>query len=901
MISPTKLHQPAVQPGAIARPRLLDQLNRAGDLPLTLICAPAGYGKTVLASQWLQSAPHEHAWMSLDEDDAYLGAFVGLFAAALETVSAGALQGTRQLLNAPRPVAPGVLQARLVNELDELSRPVIVVVDDYQRASSEEVSTLVSGLLAHSPRHLHLALLSRVDPPIELSGLRGHGKLTEIRAEELGFSRKEIAEVLKAKPGLEATAEAVSACAHVTEGWPAGVRLWLEASRNRRPGSEPPGGAALLDSVHARDFLAAEVLEAQPPAVRAHLLASSVLDRFCAPLCDAVAEADAGSVEGEGMGGSEFVAWLERADLFVAALDSEHEWFRFHHLFQAMLQRRLLQVHGPERVRDTHRRASEWLSDAGLVDEAFRQAVRAGDEDAIARLGAQRGRSLPNDERWVDLGRWLERIPGDLAERDPELLVLEAWRAGDVLSEYERMGDLLGRVEALVGEVPESGSDFVLGSIEALRGMQSYQQGDSESAARQALRATELIPAEDARCLAFASILEIVTLQATGRPGDATAFARSKMRDDRFRSTRFPPWTWGMCIAWWCEADMVRSGGEASELSRHGRTLEMPDTVGHAECYLGASTYMMDRPSEATTHFSAVADLRDLTQLLPYVHSVLGLSLCHLAENDEPTARDAAETAHSFARTTTSAYLHGLTDWFLVEVDLRGGRLGAAERWLKAEGPAIESVPWMLYQPATTAVKALLEVATDETRERAGELIAENLDFAERTHHRPLLIQMLGLRALLEEALGQEVAALSTLGRAVSISQPGRALRFLADLGPHLAGPLNRLEVEGEELAHTAAILAALGATSQAEELEPGRRTPPDAVDLPGIEPLTERETDVLALLQRRYSNKEIARDLLIAPETVKKHSINLYRKLNVSGRRNAVEKAQALGYLGER
>ena len=895
----TKLHLPAVRPGGISRSRLLDQLNGAGDLPLTLICAPAGYGKTVLASQWLQSSPRAHAWMSLDEDDANLGAFVGLLAAALETVSAGALKGTRQLLNAPRPVAPEVLHARLASELDELSRPVIVVVDDYQRASSEEVNTLVSELLAHPPRHLHLALLSRVDPAIGLTGLRGHGQLTEIRAEQLAFSRKEIAEVLEDEPGLEGTAEAASACERVTEGWPAGVRLWLEASRNRRPGSEPPGGAALLDSAHARDFLVAEVLEAQPPAVRAHLLASSVLDPFCAPLCDAVVEADAGP--GEGLKGSEFIAWLERADLFVTALDSGHEWFRYHHLFQTMLQRRLLQVHGPERVRDTHRRASEWLSDAGLIAEAFRQAVRAGDEDAIARLGAQHGRSLLNDARWEDLGRWLERIPGDLADGDPELLILEAWMAGDVLAEYERMGDVLGRVEALIERIPERGSDFVLGSIEALKGMQSYQRGDGENAARRGLRATELIPPEDRRCLAFASIVEIGALQAIGRPGDATTFARSTMRDDRFRSTPFPPWTWGLCIAWWCEADMVRCGGEASELARHGRALEIPDTVAHAECHLGASTYTMNQPSEATPHFSTVADLRDLTQPLPYVHSVLGLSLCHLAENDEPAALDAAETAHSFARTTTSAYLHGLTDAFLVEIDLRGGRLGAAERWLEAGGQAVDPVLWMMYQPATTAVKALLAVATDETRERAGELIAQSLDFADGMHHRPLLIQMLGLRALLEEALDQEAAALSTLKRAVSISQPGRAVRFLADLGPQLAGLLNRLEVEGEELAHTAAILAALGAASQAEEPEPGRRELPDPVDLPGIEPLTERETDVLALLQKRYSNKEIARDLLIAPETVKKHSINLYRKLNVPGRRSAVEKAQALGYLSER
>ena len=888
-----KLHRPPAPPRSLERQRLLDRLELGRDLPLALICAPAGYGKTVLASQWLESSSRPSAWISLDEGDDDVAAFVELFAAAIDAVVPGSLLNTQRLLAAPTRPPLEVLCAELANELDALPEPIVLVLDDYHAASSDDVDAVTSGLLAHPPGGLHLVLLTRVDPAIELTTLRAHGRLTEVRAADLRFSTDEISTLLANQQGLAPTAESAAELARTTEGWPAGVRLSLEASRH---GAGPTAGTTLLDSPHAQDFLAAEVLNAQPPEVRSHLLATSILDRFCAPLCDAISPSTA--EERVGLSGREFLVWLERADLFIAPLDARQEWFRYHHLFQSMLQRQLAQTHGDEYVAELHRRAHRWLSGEGLHEQALRHALLADDDNAVRRIASLHGQKLVDEERWTHLDRWIGAIPRDLVESDPDLLSLEAWLAGDALARFGRMADLLDRTEALIAEAPDDATAFARGSVAALRGFGDYLGGDGNAAALKAQRATSLIPPDSARCLTFAVVLNIVALQAAGRIDDAVALSREAMRDDRFQSAQFPPWTWGLVSAWWLEADMERMHREGAELARHGQECELPTTVAYGEYYQGVADYERNDLAAAAEHFEAVAEFRHQTQPLAYIHAMLGLALCRHAQGGETAAADIAREASEFAMATESLYLHSVTDAFLVELDLRRGVVGRARPLLEAEDTERDSPGWMRYQPSGTFVKGLLAVGTAEARNRAANLITHNLEAAERAHNRPLLAQMLGLRTLLEGTLGREGKALAALQEAVTITAPGGAVRLLADLGPGIASILNRLDVKGEELTHAGSILAAIDAPSADGGPEPDESQVRVAIDLPGIDPLTERERDVLALLERRFSNKEIAAELLIAPETVKKHSINLYRKLNVAGRREAVEKARALGHL---
>jgi len=890
----TKLHRPRAAPRSVVRPQLLDRLERGCDLPLTLICAPAGYGKTVLASQWLESTSCQSAWVSLDEGDNEAVAFLELIAAAVSAVAPGSLSNTRSLLAAPTPAPLEVLIAELANELDSLPEPMILVLDDYHSASSDDVDAIVSSLLEHPPESLHIVLLTRVDPAIGLAGLRAHGWLTEVRAADLSFTTDQIRTLLANNHDLEPTPESVSEIARKTEGWPAGVRLSLEASRH---GAGPTArGAALLDSPVAQDFLTAEVLDAQPPEVRSHLLTTSILDRFCAPLCDAISPLT--TEEADGLSSRDFLTWLERADLFVVPLDDRHEWFRYHHLFQSMLQRQLAQARGEEFVSELHRRACRWLSAEGLHEQAFGHALLAGDESAVIQTASLHGQKLLDEEQWGQLERWIGVVPGDLVESDAELLSLEAWLTGDTLSRFDRMSDLLDRAEALIAEAPDDATAFALGSVEALRGFEDFLRGDGEAAARRARRAGSLIPSSSRRCLTFALVLNIVALQTAGRIDEAVAVARSAMRDDRFQSARFPPWTWGLVSAWWLEADMERLYREGAELTRHGQKRDMRNTVATGEYHQGVADYQRNDLTSAAEHFKTVAGLRHQTQSLTCVHSLFGLALCRQAQGDQKVAADIARKVSEFAKATESVYLHGVTEAFLVELDLRRGVNGRAILWLEFEDAEPQSPRWMLYSPSETFVKALLAVGSAEARNQAQNLIAQRLEAAQRSHDRPLQVKMLGLRALLEEALGRGDKALAALREAVSVSEPGGAARLLADLGPGLAGILNRLDVQGDELNHVGSILEAIAAPSAKGSSDPDESRARVAIDFPGVDPLTGREADVLALLEKRFSNKEIAAELLIAPETVKKHSMSIYRKLNVAGRREAVEKAQALGYL---
>jgi len=892
----------------LRRGRLLERLSRGLTLPFTLICAPAGFGKTVLALQWLESIPDPSAWLSIEQGDD-VDTFVAGLVATSRTRFPDALPETSQL-TASRSVVlrPEALRSSLRSELEDLPERMVLVIDDYQNVHADQIHDLVADLVERPLRQLHLVLIARVDPPLPLARLRARAQVSDIRARDLRLSREEIAEVVADELGNAAPPETVAAFENATEGWPAGVRLSLEAWRRHEHSGARVPSASLLDSSSARDFLASEVLRAQPPAVQRYLLASAVLNRFCAPLCEAMLAGDA-TPETATLSGQGFIDWLQRADLFVISLDDGGIWLRYDNVFRDMLERQLSQTSDSHHLRRLHHRASDWLSAHGLYDDAFTHAVEAGDPQAGTRLAAEHGRVLLEREEFQGLARWLAGLPPDLVSSSPELIVLDAWVAGESLSQLQRMGELLDRAEALIGDHPSETDSFTRGAVEALRSFSAYLTGDGLNAALRAERAAEVIPPRYSRCLAFAAVLEVTALQMARRTGEAIARARSMMPARRFQSTKYPPWTWGLAYVWWLEADMDQAYRAGRELARHGREFDLQDTIAHGEYFMGAAAYQRDQVAQALEHFAAAAEHPHLCQAITYVHATAGQALCHLADGDSAAAARAADSMAEFVMSGTSRHLQEVADAFMVEMALRQGHRAKAERWLRSEGSTglladlngpPDSHSYMLYDPATTLVKALLAPATKEAREHADRLVLHSIAFAEQTNNRSLLVQVLGLQALTARAGGEDAAALTALERAVSLSQPGGALRLLADLGPALTESLNRLRVGGDELAHVAAILSAIGVSAGEPGETPSLQSLPASVVNPsGMDPLTPRERSVLALLARHYTNKEIAGDLLIAQETVKKHSINLYRKLNVGGRREAVAKARALGYFG--
>lgn len=382
----TKLHRPPVPPDYVQRPRLLARLERYPQRALTLVCAPAGYGKSTVLSHWLKSCSCATAWVSLDEEDDELKSFLVYFLAAVRRIHPAALGESWSLLKAPELPPLPVLKRCLINELDAIGEPFIVVIDDYHLIHARDVHALMAGLLQHPVPGMHLALAARRDPPLPLTTMRARGRMTEIRAGDLCFSASETSAFLGQALKMPVEPRLAELLEEKTEGWVTGLRLLALSLRHR--GTPDLLAQRLRENRYILDYLVSEVLAVQPPALQDFLLRTSILKRFCAALCDTLAGPGPQGAPG-GMNGSEFIAAIEEANLFVIPLDSRRRWYRYHRLFRQLLKRQLQRRFEAGDIAELHDRAARWLDRNGAPGEARRHVLAAGGLTAARRKSGQ--------------------------------------------------------------------------------------------------------------------------------------------------------------------------------------------------------------------------------------------------------------------------------------------------------------------------------------------------------------------------------------------------------------------------------------------------------------------------------------------------------------------------------
>lgn len=897
----TKLNVPTDFGRSMVRSALMDRLAQGRRLPLTLMSAPAGFGKTVLASQWAVSMPESAAWVSLDSRDNDLGSFLAHVVEAIRMVSPDSLPRTVEM-GSIEGVSTTAVARSLLNELDRFATSLVVFLDDYHSISAPDVHEVITELTDHPADDVHLVICTRHDPPLALARLRGSGRLNEIRAVDLQFSdedAKAFIEHFLERPVDDTT---VRLMVEHTEGWPAGLRLVLEAARHRPLDEVPLRGAAPLDATYTQDYLVAEVLDRQQPAIVERLMAASVLDRFCAALSDALAIDAASNVAEPAVTGEQFLDWLVKADLFVVPLDRDGRWFRFHHLFQDMLRRQLAKRHGAERETQLRQLAADWFRANGLSDEAIELALTADDLSPATAMVVERGRELIDEGRFRIVRRWIGGLPRHLVDADPELLVLEAWVEREMAGDMQHVLGLLDRAETALADHPLGAERRaeVEGTIAALYGMVAFVLGDLTEAIELTERAIGLLTRAPHRYQGFALVVHGIALQANGQIGEAIALTETMRRDERFRSSRWPAANWTRQYIDWAQLDLPA-------LYRHGRALqadgergEMVGVAALGDYAMGVAHYGRNELDAAADRFTAVLAHPYEIRSEVFLHSCFGLALAHFERGWLAEAEDVAELSATYAWRMELNDDVPLVEALEAELSLRQGRIGRAMSWADRFDPFPSRRTYMFYHPVATFVKVLLADGSEAAGQRADNVLAARIEFSERTHERPVLVQLLGLQAIRCTARGDDDRARASLARAVELTTPGGAVRLLADLGPGLAGPLARLDVHGEQLAHVAAVLAAIKASASDQTSTVPAAAVVGVIDLGDGSILTKREAEILGLLAERYSNKEIARDLYISAATVKKHTIHIYEKLHVGGRREAVAKAIGLGYISE-
>ena len=901
----TKLHRPQLTAELVRRDRLIAVMNRAHQVPLTLVSAPAGYGKSVLVAQWAEELDSPIAWLSLDAGESELRGFLRYFVAAVETASPGACDASRELLTAGTLAPVPVLAGYLLNDLDAIDAPGAIVLDDYHRIEPlSPVHDLMLRMLEHPPRQFRFVVLTRQDPPFDLPGLRAGHRIHEVGLRDLRFTGQETSEFLSATTDLSVSDEALTHVEREVEGWAVGLRLVSLALRHvGDPDAFLRGLPEQLPEI--QDYLLREVLAAQAPGIRERMLASSILDRFCAEVLDAVCETP-DSDDPIGLTAAGFLEELRASNLFTISLDARGRWFRYHHLLQELLASELKDDRGPDRVAALHLRASEWFEGAGLIDEAIQHALAAEDMERAAELVVRHRHAALDAYQWFVLESWLSLIPETVVQRYAELLLARVWILLNHHLRPELVPALLDRVESLLREDP--GEEELRGEVALCRGYVLWLMGHGAESLKLMEEALKKIPVAHLEVRSNAEIILAVSNQMVGRREQAIRFLDDQLADcDPAQGERRARLLFARVFIHVLEGELpvavltqrrlrevVDDGGSAYT---RAWTDYMQGVLHLNRCEWGAAAEVLGRSvAQRFIHHSRAA-----------VDSIIGLMLAHQALGREEEAREAMQILQDYVASRDDPALDVLVTSAEARFAILQGRPEPARRWLAVSDPPAEGFHLFWTDiPSITRCRAMIAVGPPAGLAPAEAKLLECATVIEQGHNAFQLVKVLALLALACEQQGKTEEALEVLGRAVTLARKGGVVLPFVELGTPMVDLLGQLTGEREFTTEVERLVAAFGAPAdrpaarQSRAGEPPAQAPAGRRAVAGRNPdgLTHRELDVLELLALRLQNKEIAARLGISSQTVNSHLKQIYRKLDAHGRRQAAERAVASGIL---
>jgi LuxR family maltose regulon positive regulatory protein len=881
----------------VARPRLLDRLQdclkqngSSADTgfarKLILVSAPAGYGKTTLLGQWLEVCPHPLAWYSLDTGDSDLNVFLSYLTGVIRTVYSEACASTFSLLQSPQMQPIDYLANTLTNELIELPGKLVLALDDFHRIEGDAVPDFVSRLLEHLPEQVCLVIATRQDPILPLIRLRASGEMIELRMADLCFSHPEIQAFLDVSisPGL--SPQAVKTLETRTEGWIVGLRL---AALSMQGAADPEAFADAFGASGHRyvmDYLVDQVLSLQTPEIREFLLQTAILDRFCVPLCDAVlARQNNQSILDE----------LEHTNLFLVPLDIEGKWFRYHHLFQELLAHRLQTQSAHDEIAALHSRASTWFAENEFIEEALIHALAAGDEIGAARLVETNYRLVVNRGQWSRLQRWVDHLPESLIAARPGLSLAHCWclhkafKLEATVPVFELAASLLETPEFSVElDIDEDEQRYLLGEINGLRSQVFYFVGEHQLGRIHAEQSLEQLSPAFSYGISGARLYLTLHLHVLGQHEDALQQLNQSIRAQPQGSPFSMHLYNGLCYIHRALADFHQLFQASQEYLLAAQKADILESVAFAHYQLGVAYYEWNELETAQSHLEENLTLRFHAHKISYHSSLQVLALVYLKQKQTEKLQKLIWTMQELEGQTENHLLIDGIHSFQAQLALHQGDYDAADHLSLVAYNGVPLGPMLLFEiPAITRAKVLIAQATLQSLQEALELLDELLAQAQNTHYVWREIEILALQALALNAQGHTEAALSRLEQAVTLAQPGRLVRTFVDLGPTLVGLLRRLDGRGIAKPYLNRLLKAFDV-----ELD----TFPQGLNANFIEPLTERELEILALLGERLTNQEIAQRLVISPKTVKRHASNIYQKLGVSNRREATDRARELG-----
>jgi LuxR family maltose regulon positive regulatory protein len=953
----TKLYIPQEQPTLVARPRLLERMQSGLGGKLTLIAAPAGFGKTTLLSEWiadfrLQIVDYEGAdpnlqstiynlqsprvaWLSLDPMDNDPTTFLRYLIAALQTIVPDIGATALVLLRSPQLPPIDTLMTALLNDAIALPQAALLVLDDYHVITTPAIHQALAFLLDHLPPQLHLVIATREDPPLPLARLRARGQLAELRAADLRFMPDEATSFLTDTMMLPLTTEAIAALETRTEGWIAGLQLAALAMRDRND-LEQFVAAFTGSNRFVVDYLMEEVFSRQPAHIQTFLLQTAILDRMCGPLCDALLgletrdlrleEADAQQASSRGalwvpQASQAVLEELERTNLFVVPLDDERCWYRYHHLFAEMLRGRFASGRAALTAATLHQRASTWFERQGLITETVQHALHTQDFDRATHLIEAHGLSIAVQGQLHTVFGWLHALPEPLIRARPSLCVLYATilASTNQLDAAERR--LFDAEQAIALTMRGDEARSIQGLAVLLRANIIHISGDFRRSVALAQQALDVLPESDVivRAAAMASTTHIYKVT-----GDVTpATERTVKQVSVFAHAAGNTLTYVAAMTNLAEVHIRQ--GRLRQAAATYRELEQaaPQPLG-LQALVNSAPYYFGMGGLLHEWNDLEAAEAYLKQGMEMVHGSLTVAADSVTQGYLTLARlQQARADIAGARATLDAFVQLAEQRNFVapliaqaaaaqaQLRLAQGQLDAAVRWAATSGlTPNDDLTYAREAEYLTLARLLIaqrrDGSTGDALQEPLHLLDRLLAAAKTGGRMGSAIQILVVRALTLHAQTNVTEALSSLEQALSLAEPEGYVRVFVDEGPPMAELLREAQQHGIAPEYIAKLLAAFPEAQSAKRRAQNNDTPAlrDRSLEPSsalIEPLTARELDVLRLLAAGASNGAIAEALIISIGTAKKHVNNILAKLDVRSRTQAALWAREHGLLAER
>ncbi len=885
----TKLFIPQTSPNLVPRPRLLEKLSEGITAKLILVSAPAGFGKSTLMSEWASFIDKPVTWLSLDENDNNLRRFLSYLVVAFQQIDESIGESILSSLDATDNPPVETFLSILINEIAASDNEFIIVLDDYHLIANQTIHDGLDFFLDHLPPNAHIVISGRLDPPISLSRYRARGHMIEIRPNDLRFTESEVRTFLNDLKGLELLPEQIMAMLSRTEGWITGLQLAAISMQGREDIHEFV--SAFSGSHHyIIDYLVDEVMARQTEEIQKFLCQTSILDRFSAPLCDAVM----------GISNSkEVLRQLGEANLFLIPLDDKRNWYRYHHLFADFLKQRLRE-NDPENVSELHRRASEWLEQNQLITEAINHSLVGEDYQRAAQLVENVGPEMMMQSEFDQLEKWLDAMPKELVENWPWLCIIRAWMY-DRWAQFDIGENYLQHAEAAldIGDFSTSSDEenIIRGQVSAIRALYTLKKGEIPQSIEHSKQALDYLPegyfnrGVASFSLGWAKQVQgdlsgaILEFQEGGRMSLAAGnqiLAQVIILD--IGKIQFLQGHLHQA------AETMR---EAIQFKYEKSEIKIP-YASSANIGLADILREWNELGAALSYLQEGIEIGTTSKILDAIAAgYASIALVHLAQGNLDEALQACEKAERMLRDNpdlepdTKTKIMGSRVWLL----LAQNKLTEAARYVQERGLSVDAeINYFTEFKHIILARVLIyngrENSTEQELTDAHNILAQILKLAKQAGYKSQMIEALVLQAAAFDAQGNQEQALNSIKAALSLAEPEGYIRTYVDEGESMKELLLHVASKGNIGEYVGKLISAFDKRDFSKRLQTSQ---------PLIDPLSERELDVLKLLATELSGPEIAQELMVSLNTMRTHTKNIYVKLGVNKRRAAVRQAEEL------